>query len=1621
MKININPLPLNKPLFCFLLLCLLFWTNHHVVAQQISIDNGVSVQDLIQNRLIQGCVEVSNITSNNNGSVNGIGSFGYFERDNSNFPFENGILLSTGNANSAGNTTNANTLNDGETNWGTDTDLENALGISNTLNATSIEFDFVSVTNQVQFNYILASEEYFANYPCEYSDGFAFLIKEAGTSNPYENVALIPGTSTPVNTNTIHEEIVGFCEASNESYFEGYSLGDTNFNGRTTVLTATASIQPNVQYHIKLVIADQTDENFDSAVFIEGNSFNATVDLGQDITTCAEDIFLSADTQNNLATYSWFLNGNLITGETNPDLVVTSSGSYTVQISIPINNTTCEIEDTVEVTLNSEQSAENISNYEVCDDPSNDDIETFDLTIKDSEVLNAVPSSNYNISYHYSQTEAESNTNTITTNIQNTSNPQTIYVRIEDIDNGCLAYTSFNLIVNPIPTITDPSQLDVCDDTTSDGFTSIDLTIKNDEITNSNPDLLVSYHYSQEDADAGINAVPTPYVNTNQTEQLFIRVVDANTGCTNTTSMVVNVLDNPFINNETQIIDACEQDVDGFETFDLTSVIDDVLQGTTGVSTTFHTSYDDAQTGNNPIDDIENYENTVPNVQTIYIRVVDDNTGCVSISNIELHTNILESGTNIRNFYRCDDASNDGIETFNLENIAENIINGLENVQINFFETETDRDNNTNPIDQSIPYEVTNSPYQLFVTVFSNDCTYFSDLSLIIHPAVIIPTLDPVTYCDNNDDGFTAIELATFDAYVSSGITNPNVSYFLTEEDAENNENLLPPFYNNISNPQTIFVRVLSNDTNCSDVAPLEIEVLIAPTISEASDIIVCDDNQDGFSVVNLEAKISEIVSDTNELNISFHTSQSDAENSINAVSSPSAYNTQSQTIYTRIENQDTGCFSIEIFEVYINTMPIFPDISNFRNCESDGNQIADFYFVEKDTEILNGQTGKQVLYFETETDAINRTNEIDKNNAYQNTSNPQIIYIRVENLTDETCFDVDNFTIEVGSLPVYNPPLDVYLCDNISNDGQEEFDLQQVVFDMSQGSTDNLTITFYDSLENAENETNELPLNYSNQTNPQQIYARIENGTYCHGIAEFGLNVIQVPLVNLASSMEQCDTDYDGSATFDLTVSEIEVLDIRQDDILVTYHESLDDVESGSNPISNPSNYSNIANPQTVYIKITNTVSNCYVTIPLDLIVNLPPTINDIGNYPICDNDTNSFDLNETLDALIGNQEHVAVSFYSNQTDANNNQNALSENYTYSSNNDTIFIRAVNTQTGCIAIDSFNLRVNPTPNAVTPPNLEACDDDYDGMLVFDLSVQTSIVLGSQNPNLFTVSYFELEEEAMDNVNAIDDLNYFAFNEQTIYVRVENNQTGCFNITSFETIIFRKPDVNIPDQTVCLDNLPLVVSAETGFDTDTYQWSTNASTSEIEITEIGTYSVTITSVDGCTTTSTFNVIESEQATIEFTETVDFADPNNITVTISGIGNYVYILDNGVPQESNVFYNVTLGPHTIEVYDLNGCASAIKEIVIIDTPLFFTPNQDGQNDYWHITGVNQLAGTIVYIYDRYGKLLKTLPHTSVGWDGTYNGNPMPSNDYWFLANVVKDDIKFEVKGHFALKR
>ncbi len=1631
--------------FIYYVLLILICSNHLVYSQQISVDSNVGLQQLIEDNLVDGCVDISNITSSVNGNPHGLPSYGYFERASSNFPFENGIMLSTGSAASGGNGVITPPLDESSTNWGTDPDLETALGITNTLNATSIEFDIVSISNQVQFNYLFASEEYEGIDPCQISDRFVFLIKETASAGPYQNIALVPGTSDPVNSNNIRPNLLPACAPQNQQYFDGYNIGDTNYVGRTSVLTASTTITPNVQYHIKIIIADQIDGTADSAVFIEGDSFKI-LDLGDDIETCASATLLDADIQNPLATYAWYLDNVFINGAINPTYNAIESGTYRVVVTVDLNGASCPEEDEINVTLNTEEPITAISDYELCEDG----IEIFDLSTKNTELIdniNSIPFTSYSFSYHYSDADARADINEITTPIPNTISPQPIFVRIDDLNSNCFAYTVFNLVVNPVPSITTPTDLEICDeDDSPDGFAIIDLTQRDDEITGGLSNLIVSYHRNPADANTGNNPIVSPYVNTNTPiEVVYVRVINSLTGCVNSSeTLTVNITTSPIVDRETLYLDACDRDLNGTANFDLTSALNNIVGGLpANVTSTFHESFDDANAGTNAIANETNYQNIDPDEQTIYVRIEDNTTLCASIVPLEIHTNLLLTGTELGDFALCDnnDDENDTLE-FNLTSVETFISNDLPNpVTVTFYETEGERDTDTNPIPKGVLYEAT-SPKLLYVRLNNGNCSEVGDITLIVNPILQFTPADPVPYCDTDDDGIVSIDLHSHDDMVTNGNTNFFVTYFPTAADADNNiiSNQLPDFYTNTSPIEPIYARITNDDTGCATTNFFEIEVVLAPAASQPTPFIICDNDDDGFSIINLEDKIAEAVANPTGLEIDFFTSFEDADTFTNPISTPTAFNAMTQTIYIRVEStSDTsGCYNIVELEVIVNTLPDIPAINNFQICQTIGGRTADFLLVDKDLEILNGQTGKEVYYFVDEIDATsgNIANAIDKNALYKNTSSPQTIYVRVENITDASCFDTASFILQVSPDPDYNVPTPFLRCDDISNDGIDSFDLNEKILEI-EGSTppEPLNITFHLTRSHAEDNQNALPLNYTNTRNPQTIYARIESDdSLCYIIEPIGINIIASPEITTPTGLILCDEDYNGSTTFDLTTSDFEILDRIQTNLITNYFENFEDINQddgldNTNEIPDPSNFNSDA--KTVYIKVANTLTECFSVVPLELVVNLPPPTNTITSIPICDNDTDTFDLSTVNTLIVDDPSLVNISYHSTQNDANNNVSPLNNIFNYTTSSHTIFIRVSDITTGCFIAPSFELQINQNPIANTIPSIISCDDDFDGLFEFDLPALTAnTVLGTQNASEYTISYYNDPANAEAGISAIDN-NYIAFDDETIYARIDNNNTGCFDITEFNTRINPLPVIPIGDIVpLCIDNLPLVISAETDNPNDTYLWSTGATTSEIlldDINDVGNYSVTVTRPyiigDDCPYTHNFSVIESEAATINFTTTVDFADPNSITVDIdtSNIGDYVFILDDGTPQTSNTFENVTYGKHTVTVRDLNGCMDITRDVVVIDIPKFVTPNSDGFYDTWHIVGIELLPGTIVYIYNRHGKLLKTLPHTSVGWDGTYNGQNMPSDDYWFSANVIQDGNAFNLKGHFTLKR
>lgn len=149
------------------------------------------------------------------------------------------------------------------------------------------------------------------------------------------------------------------------------------------------------------------------------------------------------------------------------------------------------------------------------------------------------------------------------------------------------------------------------------------------------------------------------------------------------------------------------------------------------------------------------------------------------------------------------------------------------------------------------------------------------------------------------------------------------------------------------------------------------------------------------------------------------------------------------------------------------------------------------------------------------------------------------------------------------------------------------------------------------------------------------------------------------------------------------------------------------------------------------------------------------------------------------------------------------------------------------------------------------------------------------------------------------------------------------------------------------------------------------------------------------------------------------------DRNNIEIFVDGDGDYEYAINGGEFQEHPVFNDVPPGTNTVIINDLNGCGTTEPlEFLVMGYPKFFTPNNDGTNDTWNVRGMETLIDPTVLVFDRYGKLLAQLG-LNTEWDGTFNGSPLPSSDYWFRLEYSGQEegmpVAMATRTHFTLKR
>ncbi|MEO4006056.1 T9SS type B sorting domain-containing protein [Flavobacterium sp. CAU 1735] len=639
-------------------------------------------------------------------------------------------------------------------------------------------------------------------------------------------------------------------------------------------------------------------------------------------------------------------------------------------------------------------------------------------------------------------------------------------------------------------------------------------------------------------------------------------------------------------------------------------------------------------------------------------------------------------------------------------------------------------------------------------------------------------------------------------------------------------------------------------------------------------------------------------------------------------------------------------------------------------------------------------------------------------------------------------------------------------------------------------------------------------------------------------------INIIPVPEIPVLPPYRVCDNDASGHAVFDLTIKENEIK-AGNTELSVTFHVSEIDADLEKNAL--PMSY--ISGSTTIYVRVKNTTTGCYSVAPMNLetgegsvlIMPVTPVVSCDGSDG---NGIGSFDLNALIPGMVNGQTNIDVSFHETQENAQNGLFPITTRPYRNSIpwNQTLWVLASNTVTGCQKVYSFRLSVEREPMLPTVLDLDECDTDsnpYDNQTTFDLTVNTAAILAAQTDSsiAYQVKYYNSKSNAEADIPILSDGNVIGTNGQTIWVRVKSKIAGCYTIGSFKLII-RKPlllihpddiihcgltqsnneqqlfDLTIrenqitggatgyifnyytnttlpPDATtlintptaflntdtpqtllvevisekgcksyetitiiveplerpilnagfVCIDSATgSTLSTHTinsGLDAATYtfQWYKDAiggvpqsiagaTGMTYEVNQPGVYSVIATNIiSGCVSLPAEVTIEkSEPAKVRAYASKAFSDEQSITVEAIGIGEYVYQLDDESIQSNPVFTNVSSGLHWITVYDNNGCSVVKIPIRIINYPHYFTPNGDGYHDFWNIGDLVNDPNAKIYIFDRYGKLLKQIkPSKSSGWNGMLNGRPLPATDYWFTVTYTEDGMIKEFKSHFSLKR
>ena len=845
-------------------------------------------------------------------------------------------------------------------------------------------------------------------------------------------------------------------------------------------------------------------------------------------------------------------------------------------------------------------------------------------------------------------------------------------VLLERTGNSCGSVSNeITLNINPLPVVDSTLQLVQCDDNT-DGFSIFNLMDAIPELSMNYTNETFAFYTSQNDALNETNSINniTAYTNTTVTNEIIWVRVTSSFGCATITSINLLVATSQIPSGFSRVFNTCDDfldsngndtannnDTDGIATFNFSSVTSDILNlfpSNQQLAVSYYQTQQDAQTQQNPISDPSNYRNiSSPNSQQIYVRV--DNlltNACVGGFGpyIELNVDNVPQINQVTDMEICDDNADGFVQGFNLNSRTSEIL-GNQNPSIfsvSYFTDLNDARNGINPItntnsfDNTIAYQQT-----IYARIINNSTGCFVTDAVFNLIAVQIPTsnnVNDIIVCDDISDGSAQngfvqnIDLDTLIPQIL-GSQDPNihqVSFHILPSDATTgNNSLSSPYSNTTAFNETIYIRVLNSTTGCfTDDGSFQIIINPEPSIQSLNDQEFCDDNADGIiSGIDLDTYILQILGslDPLDFSVSFHESNIDAINNNNPINSPFT-NTiaNQQTIYIRVINNDNGCTNTQnFFNIIVNPQPNINTPSNLELCDDNTDGIVNGFNLESQTSIILGTLDVNIYpvnYYTSLSDAEQGINAITNTSSFENTTPYlQTIYTNVTNTNTNCTNTTISFDLIVNPLPEINIPESLIVCDDgadgSNTDGISQNINLEVLTSQILGSQDPVyfQVSYHTTQSDAENGNNPITGLFTNTVAfNQTIFIRMVNlQTLCSvSGASFEVIVNPVPNILKPNNIEICDDDFDGDDTngfvqnIDLESQISIILGSNQNinDFEVTFYESMNDANSGSNQLTFP--YSNsTANTQTIYVRIVNRNTGCFVFAnSFDIIINSLP-----------------------------------------------------------------------------------------------------------------------------------------------------------------------------------------------------------------------------------------------------------------------------------------------------------------------------------------------------------------------------------------------------------------------------